>query len=433
MVIDGGVYARPVVGCEVHENCGRHSRCPARYHAICRVMRNHRSHLPNPTTRSAVRGFPATVDPNSFTPSGGNGSILAMPIDRQPLLDQVTASLLADLSAGAYPERLPSERELAARLKVSRPVIRAALKLLENQGWVRTEDRSKSRRVLKRPDTPPGAVVRRVGILISRTLLELSSDDIHALNEITNRCEKEGWKCFVYPVDQLDPRNLERRLDEIVSTPTCDLWIVFPNRYTQVLSLLHQKGHKVIGMSTSEKGAGYGVIHYDTYSARIHALGVMLRAGRRNVIMPLISRRPVEISNRTGKLLEEFGVRYREDFHTPVYDTSREAFIRILENSFASSPRPDGIIVQYTTEVQAVLLQGWLMKARLSFPEDLSVIQIGSDSFIDLMHGKLSHYPTPPGPLVEGTFNAIRHYFTTGELLTGRLKLTAEYVKGDSV
>ncbi len=357
-----------------------------------------------------------------------------MPIDRQPLLDQVVVTLLDEIAKGAYPQRLPSERDLAALLKVSRPVVRSALQVLEKQGWIKTQGQSKSRRVIKRPAADQNLPkTRRVGILTSKSLNELSADDYNMVNWVMNRCHEAGWQSVIHPMDQLDARNLERRLEEIAETPPCDLWIGFPMHNFRCLSMLHQSGQKVIGIGIAAQEAGYGVIHYDNNSARVHALGVMLRAGRKHIVIPMPRRRPMELISRITKLLGEYGIRYREDFHCPLFDGTREGFIRLLDHQFAARPRPDGIVLLYTTEVQVLLLEGWMMKNRLSYPEDLSVIQVGSDPFLDMMYLPLTHYTSPPGPLAEAGFNAIRHYFATGELLTGRLKLDVEYVKGESV
>lgn len=357
-----------------------------------------------------------------------------MPIDRQPLLDQVVVTLLDEIAQGAYPRRLPSERDLAKLLKVSRPVVRSALQVLERQGWIQTQGQSKSRQVIKRPAEDQNLrKTRRVGVLTSKPLDELSADDYNMVNWISDQCREAGWQSVIHPMDQLDARNLERRLEEIIETPPCDIWIGLPMHNYLCLSLLHQRGQKVIGIAIPDKGAGYGVIHYDNRSALAHALGVMLRAGRKHVVIPFSRRRPAELVTRFSKLLEEYGIRYREDFHCPLYDGTREGFIRLLDLQFAARPRPDGIVLVYTTQVQVVLLEGWMMKNRLSYPEDLSVIQVGSDTFLDMMYLPVTHYTSLPGPLAEAAFNAIRHYFATGELLTGRLKLDVEYVKGESV
>jgi len=55
-----------------------------------------------------------------------------------PRYAQIAEQLLAQIASGALPPegRLPSERELSARFKVSRMTLRAALRVLDNQGML---------------------------------------------------------------------------------------------------------------------------------------------------------------------------------------------------------------------------------------------------------------------------------------------------------
>ena len=63
---------------------------------------------------------------------------MSAPIDTRKLYRQVTDSIMASIESGDYKRgaRLPSERDLAASFKVSRPTIREAMIALEIRGLV---------------------------------------------------------------------------------------------------------------------------------------------------------------------------------------------------------------------------------------------------------------------------------------------------------
>src|SRR5260370_21304728 len=64
--------------------------------------------------------------------------IMSTPIDSRKLYRQVADTIMASIKSGEYKpgSRLPSERDLAASFKVSRPTIREAMIALEIRGLV---------------------------------------------------------------------------------------------------------------------------------------------------------------------------------------------------------------------------------------------------------------------------------------------------------
>jgi DNA-binding FadR family transcriptional regulator len=66
--------------------------------------------------------------------------LLARPLQTEQLYDQIAARLRAEIGGGALPpgSKLPSERELARMLEVSRPSVREAIAALKNDGLVET-------------------------------------------------------------------------------------------------------------------------------------------------------------------------------------------------------------------------------------------------------------------------------------------------------
>ena len=63
---------------------------------------------------------------------------MSAPVDTRKLYRQVADTIMASIQSGDYKPgaRLPSERDLAASFKVSRPTIREAMIALEIRGLV---------------------------------------------------------------------------------------------------------------------------------------------------------------------------------------------------------------------------------------------------------------------------------------------------------
>jgi DNA-binding FadR family transcriptional regulator len=66
--------------------------------------------------------------------------LLARPLQTAQLYDQIASRLRSEIASGSLPpgSRLPSERELARALSVSRPSVREAIAALKNDGLVET-------------------------------------------------------------------------------------------------------------------------------------------------------------------------------------------------------------------------------------------------------------------------------------------------------
>lgn len=110
-------------------------------------------------------------------------------------LEQIMQVLRLGLVAGG--ERLPAERELAERLRISRVTLREVLKVLADQGLVESRrGRYGGTFVLPRPDTPPQGVEkelrRRVAgvdiedVLRFREVLEVGAADLCVAHGLTD-------------------------------------------------------------------------------------------------------------------------------------------------------------------------------------------------------------------------------------------------------
>lgn len=139
----------------------------------------------------------------------GTGADRRMPPVRGVrLYESVIDALSAYVSAGHLDEarRFPPERELETQLKVSRPVLREAFRVLETHGFV--ESRQGGGRVLLRPHLPTSAVLRRQTLAASR-------ENLLALWEARELVECRGAELAARNADREDLSAIERPLATI--------------------------------------------------------------------------------------------------------------------------------------------------------------------------------------------------------------------------
>lgn len=125
--------------------------------------------------------------------------------DHQRLYQELARGLMAEIQSGAYPvgERLPAERELAAKHNVSRPTVREAIIALEVQGLV--EVRVGSGAYVKRKpggQDEPGFNITAFELTEARLMFEadaaalaatlITDEELDRLDALVRRIEREN-------------------------------------------------------------------------------------------------------------------------------------------------------------------------------------------------------------------------------------------------
>lgn len=356
--------------------------------------------------------------------------MLKFPV-RQSLATQVAALIHERVGAGTYGFTLPSERNLAAELKVSRTTIRAALATLSAAGTLPPGQAKKLRKLNDHSSHPEPARQFRIRFLANKPLTQLPTDELLLFTEYKERCEQCGWECLYHHVGDFPPARFRSFLRTLVAEHSSDLWICF-SLHWKFPNWFHDRKLPVLAVNSVNPAIQCGVISHDVQMAQLHAVNVLLRAGRKQVVVPRVATHEA-FPDALRQLFKERGLTFREDFHHPAFDGSRGAFLRLLDQLFVCSPRPDGLVLLHTKDMQAITLQGWLMQHRLCYPQDLSVIQVGSDAFLNMIHPPIAHYIDSNRPLVRALFAATQRYFITGALLKERKMLLMQLSRGASI
>ena len=295
---------------------------------------------------------------------------------------QLAEMLRARILAGEWPERLPSERQLAEEYFVSRTLLRSALKALAEGGLLKNPSHTRDGRtvgsaaVAARSATGPGEVV-----LLTPSLRE-SPVLLEYLAILRERLGAAGISVYVREVARLteesSPAKSLRRWSEAAPET---VWILhkMPISVQQAAQSL---GLKAIVFGTAFPGVNFPQIDVDFRAVARHAAGRCLARGHRKLAL-LVHR-----TSLAGDAQVIDGVREeleRYDMPPPLilkHDFNRARLIDALDQRIVpAAGRPDVLMI--VNQHHLLTAMPHLLHRRLRIPEDLSLIYLSNDPAVE--------------------------------------------------
>ncbi|MFD0893645.1 GntR family transcriptional regulator [Luteolibacter ambystomatis] len=297
-----------------------------------------------------------------------------------PVVDRVYQLLLEGIGNGCWGGRLPSERQLAAELKVARMTLAKALQRLEAEGCVARSGRSRGRVVVANAQAVVEPKTRqwRIGILVpveAEDEMEFWRIDRQII--MSSIMELGHTPCVAHMALSNDSPRLGR-LEKLMDSMNADAWIVFCGPRVVLEWLDGHRHEPVLAWGGSIHGlrripAG-GI---SIKSALLELACEFLALGHRRIVFitSRIHRQPVLSESLVAyrNVLSEAGIQL-SDYHLPDWEETPEGLERLLESLFRLTP-PTAIILFDEHYASGVL--GFLSRQRLEMPDDVSVAVVG--------------------------------------------------------
>lgn len=281
--------------------------------------------------------------------------------------EQVAAHLREELMRGTWVGLMPGEDRLMARLGIGRNTIKAALKILEEQGMIEGRGAGRQRRINLPMNRPTQAL--RISIL----LYENSDREMHLENLIYQRLRDAGHipsfseKSLI--ALGMDPKRIERHVSEIEA----DAWVVSAGS-AEVLQWFASKPTPVFalfGRFTDIDIAGVG-IHMTPIMQEI--VRRLVKLGHRRIVM--LSRKervmpnPAYFERAFLDCLKECGIP-TSSFNLPVWNADSEGLHHCLGSLLRHTPPTAFYIVEPHLFIST---RHYLSTQGLLAPRDLSLI-----------------------------------------------------------
>jgi DNA-binding LacI/PurR family transcriptional regulator len=202
---------------------------------------------------------------------------------RTSLVPQIVEIVRRDLRAGKWTQRLPSESELAEKLQVSRPTLRAALGRLAEEGLIRARH-GLGWEIVSRPKrSAPPRSPKTIGLLSFVSLDQAPPFALFLIDKLEHHLGDAGWKVEVRADSKYLMQNHRRALAELMKTSRADLWVMF-GANTGIDEWFQERRIPVFSVGKPREGIRCPWLDWDQRAVFRHAAGLLLARGHRHFV-----------------------------------------------------------------------------------------------------------------------------------------------------
>lgn len=290
---------------------------------------------------------------------------------RASVADQAAAALRESIRQGVWGDLLPGEHELARRLNISRPTLRAALARLAEDGVIEVHRGRRTRVSAAGPgscaEVPPTVCLV---VPARREAQGLADHPVITQMRALFAVQGVGWEeVFDHALARRDP---EVRLSQLVHNRRHVCWLLLSasaalQRWFEVSRL------PTLVLGSCHDGIRLPSVDLDYYAIGWHAAGCLAKSGHRRVAIVLPHRALAgDLACLHG--LVDYSRRLREPIAVTevVAGPTRASFVAALTRLLARPERPTAIFCIHVAEMLLVLAH--VLRSGLRVPEDLSLL-----------------------------------------------------------
>jgi DNA-binding transcriptional ArsR family regulator len=311
---------------------------------------------------------------------------------RASVADQAAAALRESIRQGAWGELLPGEHELARRLSISRPTVRAALARLADDGVIAIRKGCRTRLCSGRKKNLSGAPP-------TVCLVVPSSRDSHGysghpvLMEMRAQFAVQGIGWEEVFDRTLGGRHPEARLAGIVNGRHHVCWVLLGASAT-IQRWFQQARVPTLVLGSCHEGVELPSVDVNYYAIGWHAAGCLAKNNHRRVVI-VLPHRPLagDLACLHG-VTEYIKLRDKEISVVEVAaGPSRAGLVASLDRLLGKAPPPTAILCLHVAQVLIVLVH--LLRSGRRVPQDVSLLCRETQTSLDLGLPEITRYRSP--------------------------------------
>jgi LacI family transcriptional regulator len=359
-----------------------------------------------------------------------NRPMLILP-QRPSLAKHVAETLRDGLERKLWQERLPGERDLSQQLNVSRPTLRAALAILEKEGYVRS---GAGRRwvVLPKKGKARGVRTPVVRLLIPFRLQEAPQSLFYWIDKLRALLPAAGCALEIHSGGRYYSRHPEKELAQLTRQVPVSAWVVARSTEPTQRWFAEQQLPCIVAGSCYP-GIHLPTVDYDNRAVAQHAASQLL--SRRHLRLAMLLQTP----ELAGDFESEAGFNMALKI-TPATDatvvTARHdgtltGIRRQLDRLLRLEPAPTGFFV--LRAIPALAVASELTRRGFRLPADVAVISRDSDHFLGYFSPGLARYVHDPDLFARRLAGMVVQLAKEGAVPTRRVRLMPTFIKGETL
>lgn len=350
---------------------------------------------------------------------------------QRPSLVAQAAQLLRDaLAQGQWTGELPGERNLCARLGVSRPTLRAALEQLRREGRLAVEH-GRPTRILK--SRTQSVTLRRsvVGLLSPVPLRAMTPFVMYWVDELREQLAAAGFPLELHISRILYAARPARALEGLVRRAPAAAWVLYLST-DAMQRWFQERGLPCLVAGSCVADVKLPSVDVDYRAACRHATGVFVASGRKCPALVLPA------GGYAGDRDSEQG--FREVWQSssaksaaPLvirHDSTVKGLCAGLDAALSNSPRADAFIVARSGHALTTLTH--LAWRGVRVPQDVAVISRDDDVFLDFAVPRVARYASDPAQFARRMSRAAIQLAQQGVSPTRAVRLMPRYVAGET-
>lgn len=315
-------------------------------------------------------------------------------IPHRPSLIEHAAKALRDaLILGAWAGHLPGERALSAQLRVSRPTLRAAIAILDREGWFKSE-LGKRRVILALPSKPGPSDSRTIALLSPLPLTDLVPFAHVWTDSLREFFSKAGYELQIHIGRRWwHSMTPQRELASITEKNPAAVWVLFSGT-ERIQRWFAGSSIPCVTSGSAHVGIQLPSVDLNHRATCRHAAGQFLSAGHQRVVfMRQGPSNAGDFESERG-FFEAFGARVGTHAWVAEHDGTATGIQRKLDAVLRAAPRPTGFFV--THAMPALMVASELIRRGINIPGDVSVICRDTDLFLEYFSPGIARYRVDP-------------------------------------
>ena len=347
----------------------------------------------------------------------------------QSLTDQVAASIRQQIRSGQM-QVLPSERELALQLQISRPTIRKALAILRTEGCIRTEGRRTYAQSSHQTATPPRRQ-RKISILLPDPFVQALPNAMLWIHSLSNLLYGNGHKLELVNGQRYYGERSSRSLANLVKTSRADCWVL--TRTTRALQrwFSEQKVPAVVAGSVYPS-ISLPSVDIDHTAFGRHAAAAFLRNGHTRVALFF------EKLWHAGDMETEAGFKTEFSRHSdteqPIIshiERTPNATVQELRRLLSLQSPPSGFL--FCDGFSYLTAQTYMNSLGYLIPRDISMISEDEGPFLSHMLPEPTRYTTNAEKFAKAMSRAITQVLKNQAPGDFKIRIMPEFIRGASL